>query len=199
MPTFYQRKKIFFKILLVLVLFFFITTIAYAIEDWHKLKSDSNFGLKIAAPAELLVSNPEDLHDTNKKFLVPKEHSFLMTTEQTDRVIFEQEATLKTQNNKLTFIKGKNIKLDINYFFENLDLNEQLKKIFNVQIFWKYKEQPQQSFVPYDDKNKPVIIDTNGNLKKIIFQFTIYASEVFPSEYVTKEKKLHIKYRIEKT
>ncbi|ABC65362.1 conserved hypothetical protein [Aster yellows witches'-broom phytoplasma AYWB] len=199
MPTFYQRKKIFFKILLVLVLFFFITTIAYAIEDWHKLKSDSNFGLKIAAPAELLVSNPADLHDTNKKFLVPKEHSFLMTTEQTDRVIFEQEATLKTQNDKLTFIKGKNIKLDINYFFENLDLNEQLKKIFNVQIFWKYKEQPQQSFVPYDNKNKPVIIDTNGNLKKIIFQFTIYASEVFPSEYVTKEKKLHIKYRIEKT
>ncbi|GLH61528.1 MULTISPECIES: hypothetical protein [16SrI (Aster yellows group)] len=198
MSIFYQRKKLFFKILLVLVLIFFITTIAYAIEDWHKLKKDSNFGLKIAAPAELSVSKPADLHDTNKKFLVPTEHSFLMTTEQTDRVIFEQEATLKTQNDKLTFINGKNTKLDINYFFENLDLNEQLKDFFNVQILWKYKEQPQQSFVSYDNKNKPVIIDQNGNLKKIIVQFTIYASKVFPSGFQTKEKKLQIKYNIQK-
>nr|AAR06656.1 hypothetical protein [Clover phyllody phytoplasma] len=198
MSIFHQRKKLFFKILLVLVLFFFITTIAYAIEDWHKLKKDSNFGLKIAAPAELLVSKPTDLHDTNKKFLVPAKHSFLMTTEQTDRVIFEQEVTLKTQNDKLTFINGKNTKLDINYFFENLDLNEMLKNFFDVHILWKHKEQPQQSFIPYDNTNKPVIIDTNGNLKKIIIQFTIYASKVFTSEFQNKEKKLQIKYNIEK-
>lgn len=183
---------------MILVLFFFITTIAYAIEGWHTLKKDSNFGLKIAAPAELLVSKPIDLHDTNKKFLVPAAYSFLMTTEQTDRIIFEQEATLKTQNDKSTFVNGKNNKLDIDYFFEKLASNDPIKDFFNVHISWRYQDQPQASLVSYDKNNKPVIIDKNGNLKKIIVQFTVLASKVFPSEYQTKEKKLHITYKIEK-
>jgi hypothetical protein len=197
MSIFYIRKKLFLKTLLILVSIFFITTIAYALEDWHRIKKDSNFKLKIAAPAELLVKEFEDPYQTNKKFLIPAEHSFLMTTEQTDRIVFEQELNLKAQNDKTTFSKGQNAKLDVDYFFDP-DVNDKLKNFFDVQIFWKYTDST-KSFTNYDNKNKPSIIDQNGNLKKIIIQFVVSAIKVLPTKFQTKEKPIYIKYNIEKT